>query len=561
MDKIQKHILTVIVSFFYLSNIFAQNQNSNWFFGNKAAISFNNGSPIALTTSQMLTTEGCASVSNPTTGSLLFYTNGLQIWDTNNAVMPNGSGLLAGANTSATQGTLILPYPGKTNLYYVFTVDEKSNNGANGVRYSIVDMNQNIGLGDVLPQQKNTLIQNNTTERISVTENFSGTGYWLVIHERNNNCFKSYQVNPSGINTTPVINNIGSIHSTVQQLNGDGTMGYMKISHDGKKIAVAIYGSNKIEIFDFDNCSGTISNPTSITTLDNPYGIEFSPDNSKLYFSLYFNAGFNGAIYQLNLSTANPTPQLIGVSSSFNNQCVGALQLAPDNKIYIAINGESWLSCISQPNNIGVSCGFIDQVIQLPSVGLFPTTGILGLPAMVLNQIKLPTILASNFCLGDSTRFELISNQNINSVSWNLGFNNSSTLINPLIIYPNSGTFNVSAIINSGCRNDTITKEIKIQDCDSIKTNCDLVIPNVFTPNNDGINENFTALIKCQTLFFDMNIYNRWGGMVWQSSNQNDSWDGKYNGKECNDGVYFYVLKLKVSSKIENYSGTITLIR
>jgi hypothetical protein len=172
----------IFVLFLFLGRqTFAQNQNNNWFFGNKGAISFVNGSPQAQITSQMTTIEGCASVSDPSTGKLLFYTNGIQIWNSKNNIMPNGNGLLAGSATSATQGVMIVPFPTKKNLYYVFTVDETSNGAANGLRYSIVDLNLNNGLGDIVTNQKNILIQTNSTERMAVVKNAAENGYWLVV--------------------------------------------------------------------------------------------------------------------------------------------------------------------------------------------------------------------------------------------------------------------------------------------------------------------------------------------------------------------------------------------
>jgi gliding motility-associated-like protein len=564
------HILIILLIIFG-QRTSAQNQNNNWYFGNRAAVTFVGNNPIPSTNNLSVINEGCATVSDPTTGNLLFYTNGLQIWDSNNNIMLNGNGLLSGASTSATQGVLIVPYPSNSNLYYVFTVDETNNNGANGFRYSVVDISLNNGLGDVITTQKNILIQSNTTERIAVTKNANGTGYWIVIHERNNNCFKAYSLTSSGLNTNPVISNIGSIHSSIPQANGDGTMGYMKFSPDGSRIAVAIYAANQIELFDFDDCSGLLSNSTSVSTLDNPYGVEFSPDNSKLYYSLYYNAGFNGAVYQLNLSSTNLSPQLVGISSSINNQCMGALQLAPDNKIYIAINGESWLSAITQPNNIGVACGFVDQAIILPNIGLFPTTGILGLPPKVLDKITNTQtnafqIEATNLCLSDSINFEIIGSQNFTNITWDFGVTNistdTSTNVKPKYLFSNLGTYTITAIINFNCQADTIFKTVEIINCDTNKTECIIKIPNVFTPNGDVTNDQFYASIECEIKTIEMNIYNRWGNLVWYSNNINSKWDGKYLGKDCTDGVYFYIFNLiTITDEKKRFTGSITLLR
>jgi hypothetical protein len=141
------HHLAIILFIFIWQPSFAQNQNNNWCFGDKAGLTFSNGNPQAFTSSQMTSIEGCASVSDPVTGKLLFYSNGLQVWDANNNVMPNGNGLLAGPSTSSTQGVFITPYPGNAKLYYLFTTDETSNGGANGIRYSLIDLSLNNGLG------------------------------------------------------------------------------------------------------------------------------------------------------------------------------------------------------------------------------------------------------------------------------------------------------------------------------------------------------------------------------------------------------------------------------
>jgi hypothetical protein len=185
------HHLFIILFIFIWQPTIAQNQNNNWCFGDKAGLTFLNGNPQAFTSSQMTSIEGCASVSDPVSGNLLFYSNGLQVWDANNNVMPNGNGLLGGPTTSSTQGVFITPYPGKAKLYYLFTLDETINGGANGFRYSVVDMGLNNGLGDVISSQKNILVQTNSTERIAATTNANGTGYWILTHERNNNCFKA----------------------------------------------------------------------------------------------------------------------------------------------------------------------------------------------------------------------------------------------------------------------------------------------------------------------------------------------------------------------------------
>lgn len=549
----------------------AQKQNLNWYFGNKAGISFTNGTPNPISNSQMVCIEGCASVSDPNTGVLLFYSDGIQVWDVNGNIMPNGSGLLSGNNTSASQGVLILPFPSKTNLYYLFTVDETSNNGSNGFRYSILDMNLNNNLGDVVQGQKNVLINSNSTERMAVTYKGDGNGYWIVIHERNNNRYKAYSIDSLGINQNPVISNVGTIHSSTPQTFGDGTMGCMKISPNGQKLAVALFGLNKIEVVNFDACTGIFSNPKTINTIDNPYGIEFSEDNSKLYFGVYNNQIFSGSIYQVDIQNFNLTPLLVGTSSSLNNQCIGALQLAPDNKIYVAINSESWLSAISSPNNSGIACDFIDKAITLTYIGLLPTTGIFGLPQKVLDPIGYSlnsnsTILVDNLCYGDTTVLKLTNINSINKITWNFGIDgitsDSSSLAIAYFSFPQPGTYNVSAIISGNCRADTIYKTIKIVDCDTTNSLCNIFFPNAFSPNNDNLNERFKCVSKCSPQIFHFSIYNRWGERVFETNNIMGGWNGNYGGSASPVGVYFYIAQYSFNGiETKSIKGDVTLLR
>src|SRR4051812_8983429 len=92
---------------------FAQKEKNIWYFGNKAGVDFNSGSPVVLHDSKMNSWEGCASIADRNTGQLLFYTDGVTIWDRNQNTMSNGSGLFG--HRSSTQSALIVPMPGDTN--------------------------------------------------------------------------------------------------------------------------------------------------------------------------------------------------------------------------------------------------------------------------------------------------------------------------------------------------------------------------------------------------------------------------------------------------------------
>lgn len=546
----------------------AQMQNNNWYFGNQAAINFSGTIVSPVSGNAGVSIEGCASVSDPVTGNILFYSNGLTIWNRNNDTMLNGTGLLGGINTSATQGVAIVPYPGSVNKYFVFTVDETSAGAVNGFRYSVVDMTLGGGLGGVVVGQKNVLLHSNTTERVATVPNGAGTGYWVIIHERDNNFYQAFRVGVDGIDPMPVTSAAGAVHSTVATANGDGTMGQLKVNNTYTQLAVAIYSQNMVEVLDFDNCTGIVSGAKSIPTLDNPYGIEFSPDGSKLYYSIYYNAGFNGAIYQVDLAaSAALSPVLVGLSSSFNLQCVGAMQLAPDNKIYIAINSESWLSAITNPNAAGLSCSFSDQEVLLPNAGLFPRTGLLGLPAKVpaLQEMRsLPQIVANDSCAGKDVSFALSAGSGAGNISWNFGDGSQSAEASASGSVTHSfagpGRYTVTATIPHNCDTDTIKTNLNIINCDTVLSYCNVSVPSAFTPNQDGVNDAIKPIVQCPGARYNFYIYNRWGELVFFSDNNTDRWDGTYKQEKCDMGTYNYLLIYYTNTQ-NILKGTITLLR
>jgi hypothetical protein len=81
---------------------------NNWYFGNTAGITFASGAPVALTNGALVTTEGCASMSDDL-GNLLFYTDGVTVWNRNHLPMTNGT--LLNGHASSTQSGIIVQKP------------------------------------------------------------------------------------------------------------------------------------------------------------------------------------------------------------------------------------------------------------------------------------------------------------------------------------------------------------------------------------------------------------------------------------------------------------------
>jgi hypothetical protein len=171
---LQKANLVVLITLISCQLSFSQNQGKIWYFGNQAGLDFNSGTPVALTNG-VLNTSDCSSAISTTSGSILFYTDGLTVWNANHVVMANGTGLLGG-NTSG-QAALSVPQPG-TPMYYIFTVGNYAS--SNGFLYHIVDISQNAGLGAVTSM--NNVLFSPSTERIDAVYNPSDNSYWIVTH-------------------------------------------------------------------------------------------------------------------------------------------------------------------------------------------------------------------------------------------------------------------------------------------------------------------------------------------------------------------------------------------
>ncbi len=146
--------------------------------------------------------------------------------------------------------------------------------------------------------------------------------------------------------------------------------GVMKFSPNGEKIGVAytIYPVGVTELFDFDSQTGFVSNHIFLFADSLPYGVSFSPDNSKLYFQSMGTSAWS-KIIQYDLSV--PSQSLIPLTRNivFQKHLLGGeltgLQLASDNKIYGARYDIDTLLVINNPNAYGLSCNISSNSITL----------------------------------------------------------------------------------------------------------------------------------------------------------------------------------------------------
>lgn len=437
--------------------LYGQREAAIWYFGENAGLDFNGGAPVTLIDGQVRTQEGCAAISD-FNGNLLFYTDGVTVWDRTHTPMPNGTGL--NGHPSSTQSGIIVPAPGNPDVYYVFTVDELAD--SEGLQYSIVDLTLNGGLGDITT--KNVILETPVMEKLTAVVHANGTDIWVVAHRNPGNEFIAYLVTSTGISAAPVVSAIGFYASLTRHVGG-----YLKFSPDGNFLASASTEGNYLQIFRFNNTTGIISDPLAFESfytavaegrIMTNYGVEFSSDSSKLYIqsTIYFNyPNRNSRIYQFDLSNYNAAAiEASAVLVANQPTEIGALQLAIDGKIYVTQFDQYYLGVINNPNVAGLGAGYVQNGVSL---GIRRSR--LGLPPFIQTYF-IVGLRANNFCFGEATEFSVHTNEPVTSVLWDFGDGNTSVLETPNHIYAAPGTYTVSVTATTASEIKTESKDITI---------------------------------------------------------------------------------------------------
>lgn len=376
-----KKILFLFFSFIP-ALLFSQLTNV-WKFGNGAGIDFNSGTPVALPASGMWALEGTGSVCDAG-GNLLFYTNGNEVRDRNGNLMPNGSNLSGG--TSATQ-CIVVPKPQDCGKYYIFHAQDHTGTGE--LRYSLVDMCLNNGLGDVVTSQKNIFLAQPASEKLTAVRNANGLDVWVITHQLSSAEFRVYPVTALGVGS-PVNTTIGSVHAA------NCMIGPVKASHNGQKIVVEQTFCNSVEMFDFNTSTGVISNPVDLTSQlglsGGYYGAEFSPDDQLLYLASTWVISY---LNQVDLSTMTMTQ----LAMQNGNYIFGQLQVGPDGKIYMARGTQNYLDVINNPNTVGTGCNYQAAGFTL-AAGTFSD---MGLPNFITDLTDTSSVQTMPVSLGADT--------------------------------------------------------------------------------------------------------------------------------------------------------------
>jgi gliding motility-associated-like protein len=462
-NRMRVSVVFTLVFLFAITFAFSQQETTNWYFGKNAGIKFVNGQLI-FQPGKSEVIEGTAVMSD-SAGNLLFYTNGITVWDKTHSVMEDGTGLYAGSGSS-TQAALIVPHPGNHNQFYIFTSYEDNVAYPFFFHYSVVDISLNNGNGKVI--EKNTrLFTGYGQEKVAGIKHKNGKDFWVVTNKWLQQGYQVFQINERGLNRNPVHQVVGKVPEYYD------LRGYMKFSPDGRKLAVS-FPTTHVEVYDFDASTGQITNPIKIPKYTSqyscgPYGIEFSCDSKLIYISEVNDCvevdGFS--LLQYNISSSNEetikqSRVILEESAKGVKETAGALQMGPDGKIYIAFVNSEYIGAIQKPGVSGKGCGYVKKFFKLPG----EARSLAGLPNFVQSYFNAPADFGfSNNCNDKNVQFKVLSAAH-DSVKWNFGdamsgVNNRSVLPSPSHQYSKPGNYSVELIVFGNCRTDTIVKLVQ----------------------------------------------------------------------------------------------------
>ncbi|MBL0102296.1 MAG: hypothetical protein IPP51_00105 [Bacteroidetes bacterium] len=274
-------ISIVVICLRSVTNCSAQNYNETWPLGHTPAIGldtscnlrFTNGNMFCDTVARKLKFIANMSSICDSIGQLLFYTNGCSIGRDINDTMQNGQSISSGvcpsmycsnAGNVVEQGSIILPFPGQISKFLVLNSNCSLSLGGNPdlLEYDIVDMSLDSGRGSVI-HLHDTLLNRPLAGPLSAVKHANGEDWWLFAHTMLNDTIVSFLITGNGIQG-PYFQAIGSTYS-------GSPYGNCRFSPDGNWFAIS-EGSEDIDVFNFDRCTGMLTNRIWIDLPDTLWG-------------------------------------------------------------------------------------------------------------------------------------------------------------------------------------------------------------------------------------------------------------------------------------------------
>ena len=426
---------------------FSQHEFDNWYFGWHAGMTFINGAPVFLAGNPISSSQGNAYASvSDSAGTLLFFSNGLKVYNRNKVVMPNGAGLLGGEVDCQVMAVQDIS---NHNLYYLFTVGhmDYQSDPDKVLCYSVIDMQLDGGKGNIVSGMKNIPLPMGDSAQIGLyaTRHQNNRDAWVVVLRRGVPIkqYLSFLINSSGVSHTPVVST-STLKNDYSSQTGGGAARHIRISSDGKYLFCT---DSLTELCLFNTSTGVVTPkfrfwPGPGNKHDDD--AEFSIDSRYVYFttaSIPPDYPFRTVVQYDMINTDSSA--FMNSQRVIGDTCGVFLQMAPDGKIYVTSeNAYTPLHRINNPSDSGISCNF-----QKWAFDLLGNPHWHGLPQF-LQRYKAYLHYSSPQCQNDSIRFSNDIWPPPDSIHWDFGdpasgTANYSNLLEPSHLFSGPGTFTV----------------------------------------------------------------------------------------------------------------------
>lgn len=337
---------------------------AHWYFGEYGCIDFSDGRPRPKTTAldfQSIHPEsaypgqlpyiGSTISQSDSSGNLLFYSNGVSVWNRNHQKITSQS-LFGACDINAGTGIISVPWPEHPGKYFIIGVYPNFNQSACGIRSALVDVDADTV--SLYHELNHPLLPQRFSEFLTAVPHCNGSDYWIITkgYGLENTRFYSLLITASGfsISQAPVISN----DIAHPGFNGSGNQ--LKANKQGNSLLLASpHGALNIEtgaVYDFDNQTGLISNERKIPNIPEYSNIQgggsFSPDGRYFYLARSTNFATNGPPYWMFQYRLSDLSWKVRFAPGF--YFASAYQIGPDRNIYVTTQDHNFVQ-ISRPDD------------------------------------------------------------------------------------------------------------------------------------------------------------------------------------------------------------------
>lgn len=368
--------ITLLGLLLAISGLHLSAQNIVWYFGaadtrqTSYGLDFTSGSPVQRNLESALDYYESVTTVSDNSGKVLYYSDGIQVFDGTNQLMVGApdplQGTQDGPSGSSVQGAFSLLKPGSQTEYYLFT-SQAIDGVPSGFRVNRIDMTL-PGNGSVANPagemvSADSVLMGTGTEMMTAYGNCGTDSVWIISHSPNSWDFVRVLVTSNGIQSVNT-QNLPTPRAFGAGFASSLGRGSMDINADGTQLVFT--GQNPIgtHLLDFDRNTGLLSNPIELRAPNgfpyDGYGSEFSPDGTKIYFTSNLVSG----MWQYDINT--------GLSHTIPNSGIthGEIITGVDDNLYVGKVSQSFqmtVGVIADPNAIGAACNYDRDAIAFPS--------------------------------------------------------------------------------------------------------------------------------------------------------------------------------------------------